>query len=119
KKYKDRVVINDISIDINTNGIYCLLGRNGAGKTTFMKLLAGHIGVSEGEIKVNNQNVSPANMPLSVCFIESRASQFNMSIADLLDTTKHLQDDFDIEFAYKMLQKFKLDKKKKFKQLSF
>src|SRR5699024_5106091 len=47
------------------------------------------------------------------------ASQFNMSIADLLDTTKHLQDNFDIEFAYKMLQKFKLDKKKKFKQLSF
>ncbi|MBZ2174019.1 ABC transporter ATP-binding protein [Schnuerera sp. xch1] len=119
KKYKDQVVIDDITIDINKNGIYCLLGRNGAGKTTFMKLLAGHIGVSEGEIKVDKQKVSPANMPSNVSFIESRASQFNMSIADLLDTTRHLQDEFDIEFAYKMLQKFKLNKKQKFKQLSF
>lgn len=119
KKYKDQVVINDITIDINKNGIYCLLGRNGAGKTTFMKLLAGHIDVSKGEIKVDKQKVSPANMPLSVSFIESRASQFNMSIAALLDASNHLQDNFDIEFANKMLQRFKLDKNKKFKQLSF
>lgn len=119
KKYKDQVVINDITIDINKNGIYCLLGRNGAGKTTFMKLLAGHIDVSKGEIKVDKQKVSPANMPLNVSFIESRASQFNMSIAALLDTSNHLQDNFDIEFANKMLQKFKLNKNKKFNQLSF
>ena len=41
KHYGKTIAIDGISLEIPDTGIYCLLGRNGAGKTTFMKLLAG------------------------------------------------------------------------------
>ena len=37
KKYGDVHVLKDITLKIDEPGIYCLLGRNGAGKTTFLK----------------------------------------------------------------------------------
>jgi ABC-2 type transport system ATP-binding protein len=58
-------------------------------------------------------------MPTCVNFIERRASQFNIKVIDLLNLASSLQDNFDIEFAKDMLKKFKLDKSKKYKQLSF
>ena len=42
KKYKDTAVLKNITLTVDEPGIYCLLGRNGAGKTTFLKSVAGH-----------------------------------------------------------------------------
>lgn len=40
-KYGDTIVINNNSISINNNGIYGFFGKNGEGKTTFLKSIAG------------------------------------------------------------------------------
>jgi ABC-2 type transport system ATP-binding protein len=104
---------------IPEEGIYCLLGTNGAGKTTFMKLLAGHIPVSGGVIAVDGKSVSAGSMPECVSFIESGASQFNIKVSSLISYAAELQEDFDLEFALKMAKRFDLDPNKKFKQLSF
>ncbi len=50
KKYGKTKVINNISISLPTNGIFGILGKNGAGKTTFLAMLMGLITPSEGEI---------------------------------------------------------------------
>ena len=50
KKYGKTKVINDISINLPSNGIYGILGKNGAGKTTFLAMLMGLISPSEGDI---------------------------------------------------------------------
>lgn len=118
KIYKSTTAINDISFDICENKIYCLLGRNGAGKTTFLKLIAGHLNASYGEIMIDNQKVSTFNMPACVNFIESKSSQFNLKVDALINLANSLQDDFDLEFAKSMIKKFKLDESKKYKQLS-
>ncbi|MDF2986628.1 MAG: transporter family protein [Eubacterium sp.] len=119
KEYSRATALDDINLEINENKIYCLLGRNGAGKTTFLKLIAGHINATKGYVTVDGGKVSTFAMPEGVSFIESRASQFNMRIGKLLDLAYSLQPDMDIEFAKDMLRKFKLDKNKKYKQLSF
>ncbi|MCL2499879.1 MAG: ABC transporter ATP-binding protein [Defluviitaleaceae bacterium] len=119
KQYKDVAAVDRVSIRINKNGIYCLLGRNGAGKTTFMKLIAGHIGASGGEIIVNGKTVSTSRMPECVNFIESGSAQFNMKVSDLIDTAAALQDGFDRDFAREMTERFELKLNKRFKQLSF
>lgn len=120
KKYKKKAIaINDLSLTISDNGIYCLVGKNGAGKTTFMKLISGYIGASAGEVRIAKQKVSPSKMPEIVNFIESGCEQFNMKIVDLIETAALLQDDFDKEFAYKMAERFKLNLQKKYKSLSF
>lgn len=119
KEYRNTIALDDICLELSQDKIYCLLGRNGAGKTTFLKLIAGYIAPTKGNVTVNGQKVSTFNMPECVNFIESRASHFNMSISKLLELASNLQQDFDMEFAKEMLKKFKLDKNKKYKQLSF
>lgn len=119
KCYQHTRALDHVTLELKENKIYCLLGRNGAGKTTLLKLIAGHINASDGKVEVNGKSVSTLKMPECVNFIESRATQFNVKVERLLQTAKELDDDFDMGFAQKMLQKFQLNKKKKYNQLSF
>lgn len=52
KQYKDKKVLNGINISINKGEVYALLGRNGAGKSTFIKLILGLIYADNGNINV-------------------------------------------------------------------
>ena len=119
KRFGSITAIDRISMNIPEQGIYCLLGRNGAGKTTFLKLLAGHIAATKGKISVGGKRVSTSRMPESVNFIESGAMQFNMRVSELINAAASLQDDFDHDFARRMTDRFELSTSKKFKQLSF
>jgi len=119
KKYGRTTAINGITLSLRDNGIYCLLGRNGAGKTTLMKILAGHIAASDGEVIIDGSLVSPSSMPDCINYIESGSAQFNMKIADLINTAAQLQKDFDCDFALEMAKRFELDLNKRYKQLSF
>lgn len=119
KKYGATTAIDRVSLKIPEYGIYSLLGRNGAGKTTFMKLIAGHCDVTEGKITVDGKVVSTRNMPESVNFIESGAAQFNLRVSELINAASELQEDFDRDFASEMTERFELNTKKKYKQLSF
>jgi lipopolysaccharide export system ATP-binding protein len=58
KSIKDKIIVNDISFEINEGSINGLLGPNGAGKTTTFYLIAGLIPLDSGEIIYNNQNIS-------------------------------------------------------------
>jgi ABC-2 type transport system ATP-binding protein len=111
--------VDDLSMKVSDKGIYCLLGKNGAGKTTLMKLIAGHINVTCGNIMVDSKKVSTANQPECVNFVESHTEQFNMRVSELIDTAGILQDGFDAGFARQMAGRFELDLRKKYKQLSF
>ena len=119
KKYGKTTALDSISLKIPEEGIYCLLGRNGAGKTTFMKLLAGHIPVTGGHIAVEGKNVTTSRMPECVNFIESGSVQFNIKVSKLIASAAELQDDFDLDFALEMARRFDLNPDKKFKHLSF
>ena len=52
KKYKNYKAINNVSLSLETGKIYGLIGRNGAGKSTFMKLIAGLSYPDEGHIEL-------------------------------------------------------------------
>ena len=62
KSYGQKLVLNNISIEINNGEIVGLLGPNGAGKTTFFYSIMGLVSVDSGKIMVNNKNVT--NMPV-------------------------------------------------------
>ncbi|WP_158542891.1 ABC transporter ATP-binding protein [Phytoactinopolyspora halophila] len=119
KRYGDANAVNQLTVTVDQPGIHGLLGRNGAGKTTLMKLVAGHLKPTSGEVRINGEACSPQRMSRSVSFVESRASQFNMGASSLLRAAHQLHNDFDDEFARTMLSKFELDPKKKYKRLSF
>lgn len=52
KKYNEQFAVNDVNLHIKKGEIYGLLGRNGAGKTTIMKMILGLTSITSGEIKV-------------------------------------------------------------------
>jgi iron complex transport system ATP-binding protein len=53
-----RAVIDDISVDINTEDITTILGLNGSGKTTLIKLLVNILKPTSGSITINNKNIA-------------------------------------------------------------
>ncbi|MFJ7736279.1 ABC transporter ATP-binding protein [Lysinibacillus sp. NPDC097287] len=55
KKYKKQIAVNNVSINVKKGRIYGLLGRNGAGKTTVMKMILGLTSISSGEVSIFNQ----------------------------------------------------------------
>lgn len=52
KKYGDATAVKDISMNVRKGRIYGLLGRNGAGKTTVMKMVLGLISITSGNMEI-------------------------------------------------------------------
>lgn len=49
------MALSDFNLTLEGNKIFGLLGKNGAGKTTFMRILAGYIQSTSGEVKVDGK----------------------------------------------------------------
>ena len=58
KKYGKRTVVNHVSIDVTQGEIVGLLGPNGAGKTTTFYMTVGLIQPNEGQIFLNDLNIT-------------------------------------------------------------
>jgi len=54
KYYKDFVAVNSVNIAINHGEIYGLIGKNGAGKTSILKMILGILNPSSGNIEIAN-----------------------------------------------------------------
>ena len=57
KKFKDKVAVNGIELNIKHGELFALLGTNGAGKTTTIKMLSGLILPTSGIIKILNMDM--------------------------------------------------------------
>ncbi|MEM3313714.1 MAG: ATP-binding cassette domain-containing protein, partial [Thermoplasmatales archaeon] len=53
-KYK---ALENVSINVNLNGIFSIIGRNGAGKTTFLRILATQLMPTSGKAYLNDYDV--------------------------------------------------------------
>ena len=57
KKYKDKLAVNGLNLEVKKGELFALLGVNGAGKTTTIKMLSGLIKPTNGEIIINNMDM--------------------------------------------------------------
>ena len=62
KKYKSRVVVNDVSFYVEQGEIVGLLGPNGAGKTTSFYMTVGLIKPNSGKIFLNDEDITSLPM---------------------------------------------------------
>ena len=58
KKYGEKVVVDNISFEMPKPGVYALLGTNGAGKTTSIRMILGMLDKDGGEVKWNGKNLN-------------------------------------------------------------
>jgi ABC-2 type transport system ATP-binding protein len=57
KKYGDFTAVNDLSFEVKPGEIFCLLGANGAGKSTTINMLLNFINPTSGVLEINGLNV--------------------------------------------------------------
>jgi ABC-2 type transport system ATP-binding protein len=54
RRYNDLIAVDNVSFSVNPGEVVGLLGHNGAGKTTIMKMITGYLEPSDGSIQVDN-----------------------------------------------------------------
>lgn len=64
----EKLILDDINVDINEGDFVCLLGQSGCGKSTLLRLLAGLEKPTNGEIKVGDEVIEGASLDRSVVF---------------------------------------------------
>jgi lipopolysaccharide export system ATP-binding protein len=97
KIYKGRKVVNNISVEVEQGEIVGLLGPNGAGKTTSFYMIVGLIQPNEGQIFLEDQNITKLPMyrraKLGIGYLAQEASVFRKlsveeNILAVLEMTK-------------------------------
>ena len=59
RRYGESVAVNDVSFQIGRGEVVGLLGHNGAGKTTIMRMLSGFLEPTSGSIQIDNLTMGP------------------------------------------------------------
>lgn len=62
KSYKQKAVVNDVSLEVNSGEVVGLLGPNGAGKTTSFYMIVGLIQIDEGKVLLDDEDITHAPM---------------------------------------------------------
>ncbi len=80
KQYKGRFVVNHVSATVSQGEIVGLLGPNGAGKTTTFYMLVGVVKPNEGDVYLDNLNITGLPMykraQLGISYLPQEASVF-------------------------------------------
>ncbi|WP_226035352.1 ATP-binding cassette domain-containing protein [Aquibacillus saliphilus] len=120
KIYKGKRALDQISFCLEEPKIYGLLGKNGAGKTTFMQLLAGMMQPTSGEILVEKTNpFNNQRLTESICLIkEGNNFKKDLKIKNVLTISSLFYPTWDQLLALKLVDEFSLDINAKVKALS-
>ena len=107
KKYGNTDALKGIDIKIPKGKIVGLLGPNGSGKTTMIKIMNGLLTTTEGEVLINGMKPG----------IETKKIDW-MKVKDIIDFFKDFYEDFDKVKALQMLRTLEIDENRRLKTLS-
>ncbi len=119
KSYKKNVpVLYNFNLEIPTGKIVGLLGPNGCGKSTLMKLLSGLLQADSGEIFISGNPVGEKSKALISYLPERTYFSSNMKVRELVDYFEDFYKDFDTQRAYRLLADLGIDPEASLKALS-
>lgn len=115
KQYGDRLVVKNISLEVNSGEIVGLLGPNGAGKTTSFYMIVGLIPVDQGSIFLDQRELTHEPIhkraQLGIGYLPQEASVFRkLSVEDnlfaIIETRKDLSLDAKKQLLERLLEEF-------------
>lgn len=115
KQFGDRLVVKNISLEVNSGEIVGLLGPNGAGKTTSFYMIVGLIPVDHGSIFLNQRELTHepihTRAQLGIGYLPQEASVFRkLSVEDnlyaIIETRKNLSIVAKKQLLEKLLEEF-------------
>lgn len=118
KCYGERKVLENVSLSLESGTIVGLLGPNGCGKTSIIKIIAGIIQDYEGQVLIDARAPDEYTKSIVSYLPEKTYLADNLRAKDALDFFEDFYSDFDKEKATRMLSQFKLDPNQKIKSMS-
>jgi ABC-2 type transport system ATP-binding protein len=118
KSYGRKVVLDDISSEIEEGSIVGLLGPNGCGKTTLIKILTGLIKDHTGSVKISNEDIGAYTKSLVAFLPDTSYLPDWMKPTDAINYFADFYEDFDKDKATRMVTDFGLDPNQRFKTMS-
>lgn len=99
KRYGEKIVLNDLNLELHKPDIYALVGPNGTGKTTLMDIMANFVKRDSGEIKICNMDPSDFAIFKKLSYARNLNMLYdNLTGLDHLELAKSLMNVSDSDF---------------------
>lgn len=119
KSYKNGInVLNKLNLTLPRGRIIGLLGPNGCGKSTLIKLISGLLQPTSGEVLVDGMPISEKTCAIVSYLPERTYFTTGMRVEQLVKFFKDFYEDFDEERAFRLLSDLKIDRKANLRTLS-
>ena len=118
KEFGNKKILNDINLTINKGKIIGLLGKNGTGKTTLIKLINDLLTPTSGEILVNGKTIGVESKKIISYLPERTYLDKTMTVDKVIKYFEDFYDNFDSNKAKKLFKDLDLDTTQKLSKMS-
>jgi ABC-2 type transport system ATP-binding protein len=121
RSFKDTIALDNLTLRVPRGSIYGFLGRNGSGKTTAIKVLAGLIKPTSGSVKVLGRipfEFTPEDRRRIGYVSEKQILPVNFKVGKLIAFCSQFYPDWDHELVRRLTDRFRIDPKKQIMSLS-
>lgn len=118
KNFDNKKILKDVNLIIPRGKIVGLLGKNGQGKTTLLKLINDLLTPTSGEVLIEGKHPGVESKRIISYLPERTYLDKEMKVIDTLNYFKEFYDNFDIDKAKKLLKDLDLDINYKISKMS-
>ena len=118
KSYDDKQVLKDVNLKIPKGKIIGLLGKNGTGKTTLIKLINDLLTPTAGEVLINGKKPGVESKKIISYLPEKTYIDREMKVKDAIKYFEEFYDNFDSQKAKKLLKDLDIDVNSKISKMS-
>lgn len=118
KSFDNKKILKDVNLIIPRGKIIGLLGKNGQGKTTLLKLINDLLTPTSGEVLIEGKHPGVESKKIISYLPERTYLDKEMKVIDTLNYFKEFYDNFDINKAKKLLKDLDLDINYKISKMS-
>ena len=118
KSYGNKKILKDVNLTIETGKVIGLLGKNGTGKSTLIKLINDLLTLDQGEILIKGKKVGIDSKKIISYLPERTYLDKSMTVDKVIEYFKDFYDNFDEEKARKLLKDLELDTSQKLAKMS-
>ncbi|WP_285121988.1 ATP-binding cassette domain-containing protein [Lactococcus petauri] len=120
KIYGKNIILDNVSINIEPQKIYGLLGNNGAGKSTLLNIINNRIFSTTGKVELFGESIFDNEKSLNKIYLMSEDDLYpsKLKINSLFKLTEKFYGEFDWDLAHQMLEEFELNPSKHLNKLS-
>ncbi|GAK47941.1 ABC transporter ATP-binding protein [Secundilactobacillus oryzae JCM 18671] len=111
KHYGNKSVLDGVTVQLQPNTIYGLLGRNGAGKSTLLNIVTNRIPATAGSVTMNDRDVTNNDEALQQMYLMSEANLYNprLRVNEIFKETARMYGGFNFGLASRLAHEFGLN----------